>query len=311
MDDVVKAASKHREAVSLKELCEKQKKKIKEYIEEIDKKDCQFDESEERIKQLEEDVEIGYGMNARKRKTIEKLNKEVEDHKKKVHEMKDILMKLEKKKEISEKVITNLQEELELKQSNLYAIEHKLKEKEIFVKVTAKKTESEVLQLISEINVLQGENSSKKDLLDNISIENEDLKEKLKLKEREIEEMKETEKISYSEVREETSLSIELGLADSNTLNSNLECHPFNTRSETKAKNKNHVMKQHEVRIKNLESKIHTQQLQLSASLFILKEKEVIEKNQCNCRSYCRIFHIKHNWTKSKCSEILMKFQRF
>ena len=104
-----------------------------------------------------------------------------------------------------------------LKQSNLYAIEHKLKEKEIFVKVTAKKTESEVLQLISEINVLQGENRSKKDLLDNISIENEDLKEKLKLKEREIEEMKETEKISYSEVREETSLSIELGLVDSNT----------------------------------------------------------------------------------------------
>ena len=59
----------------------------------------------------------------------------------------------------------------------------------------------------------------------------------------------------------------------------------------------------------NLELKIHNQQLKLSASLLILKEKEVIEKNKCNCRSYCRIFHFKHNWYKSKCSEILLKFQ--
>ena len=50
MDDVVKATVKHREAaITLKEICEKQKVKIKEYVEEIDKYELELTEQEERL----------------------------------------------------------------------------------------------------------------------------------------------------------------------------------------------------------------------------------------------------------------------
>ena len=68
MYEVIKATAKHREAaITLKELCEKQKVKIKEYGEEIDKYELDLTEQEENTKQLEEDVQIGYDNN-RKRK---------------------------------------------------------------------------------------------------------------------------------------------------------------------------------------------------------------------------------------------------
>ena len=63
MDEVVKATVKHREAaVSLKEICEKQQVKLKEYCDEIDRYETDLTEHEEKIKQLEEDVEIWYDM---------------------------------------------------------------------------------------------------------------------------------------------------------------------------------------------------------------------------------------------------------
>ena len=59
MDEVVKATAKHREAAkTLKEVCEKQKKKINEYEKEIDLYEIDWTEHENKIKQLEEDVDI-------------------------------------------------------------------------------------------------------------------------------------------------------------------------------------------------------------------------------------------------------------
>jgi hypothetical protein len=68
MDEVFAATSKHREVVvTLEEVCEKQKKKIKEYEKEVDLYVIDLTEHEVKLKQLEEDVDIGYNLNVKKR----------------------------------------------------------------------------------------------------------------------------------------------------------------------------------------------------------------------------------------------------
>jgi hypothetical protein len=47
------------------------------------------------------------------------------------------------------------------------------------------------------------------------------------------------------------------------------------------------------------------QRTSLKQSLHALKLKEELSKYTCSCRSFCRVTHSKHNWTKSK-SEILL-----
>ena len=115
MDEVVRYTSKHREAaLSLKDICEKQKKKIKEYEHQFDLYENDVTENEERIKQLEEDVDIGYNMNKRKSEELEKVNKENVNYKQSEIDMKDVVQKLQKKKEISDNIIESLQQDKQI-----------------------------------------------------------------------------------------------------------------------------------------------------------------------------------------------------
>ena len=99
IDKIVLATAKHNDAsITLKEACEKQKKKIKEYEKQVDLYEIGSTEDEEKIKQLEEDVNIGYDWNTRKRKEIDKLNAEVQVYKRKEMDFKDVFKHLEKKK---------------------------------------------------------------------------------------------------------------------------------------------------------------------------------------------------------------------
>ena len=112
MDEVVKYTAKHREAaLSLKEICQKQKQKIKEYEHQFDLYENDVTENEETIKQLEEDVDIGFNMNKRKAEELEKLNKEIVNYKQKEVDMNDVVQKLQKKKEISDNIIESLQQD--------------------------------------------------------------------------------------------------------------------------------------------------------------------------------------------------------
>jgi chromosome segregation ATPase len=97
IDEIVLATANHKDAaIALKEACEKQKKKIKEYEKQIDLYEIDLTEHEEQIKQLEEDVNIGFDMNTRKRNEIDKLNAEIQGYKKKEMEFKDVVKHLEK-----------------------------------------------------------------------------------------------------------------------------------------------------------------------------------------------------------------------
>ena len=125
MDEVVLATAKHRKAVvTLKEVCEKQKSKIKEYEKEINQYEVDLTEHEEKIAQLEEDVQIGFDLNTKKREEIEKFHIDFIEFKEKENETKELLSIFKKKKEISDKVILNLQ------QSNK-KLETQVKEKDV------------------------------------------------------------------------------------------------------------------------------------------------------------------------------------
>ena len=166
MDDVVKATVKHREAaITLKEICEKQKVKIKEYGDEIDKYEMDLTEHEEKIKQLEEDVEIGYDMNDRKRKEIDKLNTEVKDQKKKVIEMGAMIKEKDKKKEITDNIIESLQKDKEDLKNK--PEEGKLMEqfKENVIKKDKAMKEEEIKTLLKEMSEINEKDVEKETLI--------------------------------------------------------------------------------------------------------------------------------------------------
>ena len=166
MDEVVKATAKHREAaITLKEICEKQKVKRKEYGDEIDKYEMDLNEHEEKIKQLEEDLEIGYDMNDRKRKEIDKLNTEVKDQKKKVIEMGAMKKGKDKKKEITDKIIESLQKDKEdLKNEPEEGKLMEQFEENVFKKDKAMK-EEEIKTLLKEMSEINEKDVEKETLI--------------------------------------------------------------------------------------------------------------------------------------------------
>ena len=59
----------------------------------------------------------------------------------------------------------------------------------------------------------------------------------------------------------------------------------------------------------DIERKINAQKLKLTSDLFELKKKEFTEDRKCKCKGFCRIYHFKHNFRKSLCNEISLKFK--
>ena len=51
------------------------------------------------------------------------------------------------------------------------------------------------------------------------------------------------------------------------------------------------------------------QKLKLSSVIIELKEKEAKAIKVCACKSFCRIFHKKHNWKKPASQKIVLKFR--
>ena len=61
--------------------------------------------------------------------------------------------------------------------------------------------------------------------------------------------------------------------------------------------------------LKQIEYQVVSEKIKLVVKLALLKEKENKEKNSCQCKYFCRIFHSKHNWKKSKSDEILLRME--
>ena len=63
------------------------------------------------------------------------------------------------------------------------------------------------------------------------------------------------------------------------------------------------------IQMNNLEKKLSDQKSNLKDFLFILKQKE-IDGQTCKCKHYCRIYHEKHTYIKSKSEEFLTKLNK-
>ena len=63
--------------------------------------------------------------------------------------------------------------------------------------------------------------------------------------------------------------------------------------------------------LNKLEVKLSEQKMSVTSSLFELKSKEDYEKHNCRCKGYCRIYHQKHNFVKSKSDELFSRLENF
>ena len=66
-------------------------------------------------------------------------------------------------------------------------------------------------------------------------------------------------------------------------------------------------LKMHNKRMHELETKINFQKSRLIGDILKLKKKENSSDHNCYCKSFCRIFHKKHNWKKSACQHLMDK----
>ena len=93
-----------------------------------------------------------------------------------------------------------------------------------------------------------------------------------------------------------------------------LECEICSERFQFAMELKNHKKSKHsnlllQTKVNDLESQVSKEKHELSIKLALLKEKDKIQMGVCLCRSYCRIFHTKHNWTRGKSDVILQRMK--
>ena len=150
--------------------------------------------------------------------------------------------------------------------------------------------------------------------LEQISKECEDFKEMLVFQETRNDELEFRLESQKSEENSGTSLSIELGMSSLCLHSLSFECDKCKQKPEESLTLKHHVRishenKQLEAKAIEVENQVHNQMLLLSTSLFKLKEMESKEQQSCKCKNFCRIYHPKHNWTRSASSDLIMKWR--
>ena len=128
------------------------------------------------------------------------------------------------------------------------------------------------------------------------------------------------DRIEKKELNQEECKSIgsDLGISNPCSLNVSIESDLCNYEFLKRSISENHI--QHKeadeqkilyFKMKEVESKksITGMKFNLLMSAYDLREKESVERHICTFRSYCRIFHKKHNYTKSVGTEVLEKLK--
>ena len=366
IDEIVDAATKHKEpAIAMKEVGEKQKRKIEVYKQqiehlEIDVKElgsdndllkrknhdlCKevdvlernlktkiqnFNQSEEDFQEendkLKERVEWLCRKNEMNFKEIGQFCWDLEEEKKVVIEKNKEILGHEKKKEITDKIIKNLQLEknelkeevktlslaCEAKQTEMEAIKS---QKEVN-KNEFMKNQDHVQRLLKEIEDIQNENLLKRTKLEEALQENDILKENLAELDEEHSKLK--EQLDCKNVVEDIkSLSAELEIAEPCMKHLNYACIICDKQFETVKHLKDHKVEEHDreafLAWKTKEAAIHKQildqKLRISSGLLKMKENEEFDAYRCICKGFCRIFHHKHNWKVSQSRKLANKFE--
>jgi chromosome segregation ATPase len=240
-------------------------------------------------------------MNEESERLIKKKEKLIEDiskyHRNSRDEHKEALAVWHKKKELSDKLIKTLQTENSDLKSKL-------------------ENNHEFDKLVEEVDVMKERNKKKQFDIEELEKENQLTNVKLSKLEKENEEL--AFKIETIENEETTKLSEELGIDDPKSINVSYECGSSDkvfAKFETiNVHNKN----MHESTVKqlntlnlkkmDLERKLNLQKLKIASDLFEVKKKEV-SNEKCKCKSFCRIYHVKHNFRKSVSQEMINRFK--
>jgi N-terminal acetyltransferase B complex non-catalytic subunit len=163
----------------------------------------------------------------------------------------------------------------------------------------------EVFRLKGIIHKIQTNIEEKEATLVKVESEKEGLEMRLYVMKEENEELKEI--IEKNDNSKANSLSKELGYLWEH--NDSLEFEENVVEKNVK----NDVLKDALIKEENeLKERICHQKIKLNEDLLKLNIKECEERSFCQCRGYCRVFHNKHNWYKSKSKELMeeMKSQR-
>ena len=269
-------------------------------------------------------------------KSKERLLKEVSNyHTKARDEFKQEMLKMNKKKEVSDTLIKSLQaendkikkkiEQVDLKQllDEIKTLKEVKIEKENIIqnlktentelktKLEANETESsdEINNLIKEVAEFQRTNNEKETAAQQLDQEIKQSNLKLEQLEKENDDLHlELENIRHKK-ENASNLSEELGITDNRLLNADFDCDHCGEKLESAEHLKKHVsnhktVQQIMLKAIELENTLASQRLKVASDLLKLKHKEVFMNFECKCKGFCRIFHHKHNWTKSKCQEL-------
>ena len=274
----------------------------------------------QRIKQYkyrEEDLEDELGELSYKNEQlefqVEKIGKRLKDAEELLNKKEDIEKEYEEKTYSSDILVQKLRkenEELSKKVDNLLETEVMRNNVEKVSDTNhsyASKVPSneDIEELVREIEDLRDKNEEKKGTIIKLSEEYEIAMEKLKLKE--IDNKNQTTVIFQNNSK---SLYEELCMSDQGNIFNKFTCNlcgkSFGNISDLKKhKRIKHEKKDLETTLAMVEKANWEMQVHISKSILKLKEKEEGERHMCYCRSRCRIFHKKHNWSKPKSHELI------
>ena len=255
----------------------------------------ELDAKEKRLHVFEEEFEIEFDETIKIRDRAEMYKAETKKFCKQLENAELKLNSMEKKKEISDKLLRTVQ-------TDNVALKAKLEN-------TVGKI-SDVDRLLEDIELIKKINKEKEDTLEEIIKENRTLKENLVNLEKETEALKEEDAENANEKAYEINLSDELGIADPRALNVSPAFEPSSLNNhDVKYHGNTLVKKIWKLKQIQLEKSINSQKLKLTSDLLQLKEKEFSGSVNCACRTFCRITHKKHNWKKSTSQEMFLKFK--
>ena len=275
----------------------------------------------EKVDQLDEDTDTGLELLKNAHERERKLNEAFEEYKKKgvineekvsnlTKENEELTSKFLFLKNQFEKSLKANQETSTTKDARIEHLENefielkKISEHHIHetecVKIKLEQAEIEIMDKTVQVQESEIEKNTLKQ-------KNNDLNDELVAKIKEIVDIEERTslKSSQSSLKEELSRfqTFECNKCEKTFMNkANLQGHELSTHGKI-SKLKSDLKS----RIDMLEKRVYEQKSNVASSLFKLKKKENEESQLCTCKTYCRIYHKKHNYVKSKSEDLFAK----
>ena len=279
----------------------------------------------EKNDQLDEDAETGLTMVRNAHERERKINSELNDCRANVSKKVEKLTEVEKENEDLNSKLNFLKQIFGncLKENQEMSISSQTKIKDLENKILEYKERTEKIETDQNHFAIGTEVKLKEQALfletlteenENLKQNNSDLIDELLVKKKEVQDLEED--------NEKTKLK-----SSSNSLKEELQeiemykCEPCSLSFINPTKLREHMKTLHleklnrrliaMTNLNKLEVKLSEQRFSVTTSLFKLKNEEDYEKHNCRCKGYCRIYHQKHNFVKSKSDELFSRLESF